>query len=73
MTQFEALVSMAQTVLRARGEWHQGATAHDDIVVAVYDCANAIRGGTDIAGPDVSRDVRQAAIRELKLRATPAV
>ena len=70
MTTFDALVSTAQTVLRVRGEWQQGATAHNDIVIAVYRCAEAMQGDGQLA---VTRDIRQAAIAELKLRATPAV
>lgn len=31
MTTFEGLVSIAQTILRVPGEWHQGATAYADI------------------------------------------
>ena len=71
MTTFRALVSMAQTVLRVRGQWHGGATAYADIERAVSDCAEAIRG--DEWRDLVTLNQINAAIAELKLRATPAL
>jgi hypothetical protein len=71
MTTFDALVSMAQLVLRARGEWQMGATAYADIERAVSDCAEAIRG--DEWRDLIMLDQIKSAIAELKLRATPAV
>jgi len=70
MTTFRALVSMAQTVLRVRGQWHGGATAYADIERAVSDCAEAIRG--DEWRDLISLDQIKSAIAELKRR-WPAV
>lgn len=63
MTTFEALTSMAQVVLRARGQWHAGATAHDDIDLAVNQCADLL--------PEGSRALCEMAIAELKRSSTP--
>lgn len=66
MTTFEALVSMSQMVLRARGEWHGGATAFSDIDRAVNDVADLMRGDDN---PDlVSLDLINMAIAELRWR-----
>jgi hypothetical protein len=70
MTTFRALVSMAQTVLRVRGQWHGGATAYADIERAVSDCAEAIRG--DEWRDLITLDQIKSAIAELKRR-WPAV
>lgn len=61
MTTFEAIVSMAQIVLRHRGQWHAGATAYDDIDLAVNQCADLLPEGT--------RNLCEMAILELKRRA----
>ena len=70
MTTFRALVSMAQTVLRVRGQWHGGATAYADTERAVSDCAEAIRG--DEWRDLITLDQIKSAIAELKRR-WPAV
>lgn len=64
MTTFEALVSISQTVIRSRGQWQGGATAHDDIDLAVNQCADLL--------PDVTRELCEMAISELKRRAGKA-
>lgn len=61
MTTFEAIVSMSLTVLRQRGQWHGGATAHNDIDLAVNQCADLL--------PDGSRQLCEMAITEVKRRA----
>ena len=71
LSTFQGLTSMAQTVLKARGQWHMGATAYADIERAVSDCAEAIRG--DEWRDLVTLNQINAAIAELKLRATPAL
>lgn len=45
-TPFEALVSMAMLVLRQRGQWQGGATAFDDIDLAVNQCSDLLPGGS---------------------------
>jgi hypothetical protein len=70
MTTFDALVSMAQMMLRARGEWQQGATSFLAIELAANQIADLMRDGD----PDlVPKSLLVAAISELKRRATPAV
>lgn len=60
MTTFEALVSMSQMVLRQRGQWHGGATAFDDIDLAVNQCSDLLPAG--------SRQLCDMAVAELKRR-----
>jgi hypothetical protein len=60
MTTFEALVSMSQTLLRARGEWHGPATSHEDIDCAVNGIADLMQNG--------SRQLCEMAVSELKQR-----
>jgi imidazolonepropionase-like amidohydrolase len=68
MTQFEALVSIAQTMLRMRGQWHaNGATAFADINLAVEQAADLLDNIEAIG-----HDTIAAAKRELKQRAAPA-
>lgn len=62
-TPVEAIVSMAQIVLRVRKEWHAGATAHDDIDRACNNVADLL--------PGITVDMLHAAIAELKRRSTP--
>lgn len=57
----EALVTMAQTLLRVRGEWHGGATAFADIELAVSNVADLV--------PDATLNQKLCAIREIKRRA----
>ena len=64
MTRFEAIVSIAQIVLRHRGQWHVGATAFADIDTAVNEASDLLGDGT--------RAMCEAAISELKLRSTPS-
>lgn len=61
MTTFEALVSLAQIVLKHRGEWQGAATSHDDIDWAVNRCADLLPQGT--------RQLCDMAVAELKRRA----
>lgn len=61
MTHLDAVVSMAQVVLRSRGQWQFGATAHRDIDLAVNQCSDLLPGGT--------RELCEAAISELRRRA----
>lgn len=61
MTHIDALVSMAQTVLRFRQQWHGPATAHADIDLAVNQCSDLLPNGT--------RELCESAITELKRRA----
>ena len=65
LTAFDALVSMAQTVLRVRGDWQQGATAFTDIDRAVNNVADLMPLRM------VSRDMCEAAIAEIKRRCGP--
>ncbi len=66
MTTFEALVSISQTLLRARGEWQGNATAHADIDRAVNQAADLIRGDDR---PDlVTLDLIKMTIAELRRR-----
>ena len=58
MTTFEALVSMAKIVLRQRGQWQAGATAHDEIDLAVNQCSDLL--------PEGSRQLCEMAIAEIK-------
>lgn len=60
MTTFEALVSIAQTVLRQRGQWYGPATAHDNIDLAVNQCSDLL--------PDSTRLLCEMAITEIKRR-----
>jgi hypothetical protein len=79
MTTFDALVSMSQMMLRARGEWQQGATSFLAIELAANQmaielAANQIADLMRDGDPDlVPKSMLVAAIRELKRRATPAV
>jgi hypothetical protein len=61
MTTFETLVSISQTALRARGEWHGPATAHGDMDWVVNRVAEIL--------PDQTRELSEMAIAELKRRA----
>jgi hypothetical protein len=61
MTTFDAIVSIAQTLLRVKGEWQGGATAYADIDRRVSNACLLI--GTE-ANP-----FRDAATAELRRRA----
>lgn len=61
MTTFEALVSMSLLLLRQRGQWQAEATSHDDIDLAVNNCADVLPAG--------SRQLCDMAVSELKRRA----
>ena len=61
MTTLEALVSMSQTLLRARGEWQGGATAYADMDWAV-NRINDLR-------PEPKKFLCEMAITELTRRA----
>jgi hypothetical protein len=61
MTTFEAATSIAQTLLRIKGQWHGGATAHIDIDRAVFATCRAM-------GP-IADDIGNAVRAELKRRA----
>ena len=61
MTTFEALVSISQTVIRARGQWQGPATSHNDIDLAVNQCSDLL--------PDGTRQLCEMAITEIKRRA----
>lgn len=61
MTTFEALMTLSQIVIRQRGQWHGGATAYDDIDLAVNNCADLLPQGTRI--------LCDMAVAELKRRA----
>lgn len=63
MTALEAIVSMSMIVLRKRGQWHGGATAHDDIDLAVNQCSDLL--------PNPTRERCEMAIAELKRRGGP--
>jgi hypothetical protein len=58
MTTFEALVSISTIVIRQRGQWQGGATAHDDIDLAVNQCSDLL--------PEGSRQLCEMAIAEIK-------
>lgn len=61
-----ALVSIAQTIMRARGYWNGNATpaaSHTDIVNAVFDVSHVF--------PEF-KYLEEIAIEELERRATPA-
>jgi hypothetical protein len=40
-TFFEELTRVVQIVLKARGQWHEGAPAYADVERALRDCAEA--------------------------------
>lgn len=62
LTDFDAIVSIAQTLLRARGQWRTDGTA-----TSARDIEHAVIQSTDlIAG---TRIYRTSAIAELKRRA----
>lgn len=60
MTRHEALTSMAQTLLRMRGEWQRSVTSNDEIDLAVNQISDML--------PNPSREACEAAVSELRRR-----
>ena len=61
MNKFEAIVSIAQTLLRVKNQWHGGATAFEDIDRAVAQACQLIPGDSDEASNAARTELRRRA------------